>query len=77
MDNQILEDEEEEEEKEIEVDYHTAPHQLAAIRLRETNLECIRLRDANLAAKLQAVVASHRTSRENATLRLQQTQEVH
>ena len=77
LDNVIPEEEEEEEEteeeeEEIEVDYQTAPHELAAIRLRETNLECMRRHDAALAAELQAVVASHRTRRENATLRLQQ-----
>ena len=77
IDNQISKEEEWEKEEEINVDYHTAPHQLAAMRLREANLAAIRLRDANLAAELQAVVASHRTRRENATLRLQQAQELH
>ena len=66
------EEEAEEEEEENEVDYQRAPHQLAAIRLIETKLKCIRRHDATLEAELQAVVASHRTRRENATLRLQQ-----
>ena len=58
-DNQIPE-----EDADLNVGYHTAPHQLAAIRLR----------DAALVADLQAVVASHRTRRENTMLRLQQSQ---
>ena len=62
FDNRVPEVEEEEEE--ANVSYHTAPHQLAAIRLR----------DATLEAKLQAVVAIHRTRRENEILRLQQSQ---
>ena len=47
-------------EGDLDVGYHTAPHQLAAIRLR----------DASMVAKLQAVVDNHRTRRENAILRL-------
>ena len=39
--------------------YHAAPHQMAAIHLR----------DAAIVAELQAVVASHLTRRENAILR--------
>ena len=55
-----------EEEGDLDVGYHTAPHQLAAIRLR----------DAALVANLQTVVASHCTRRENAMLRLQQAQQL-
>ena len=55
------------EEEDTEVGYHAAPHQMAAIRLR----------DAATVAELQAVVASHRTRRENAKLRLQQAQQTH
>ena len=50
------------EEEDKEMGYHTALHQMAAIRLR----------DATIVAQLQAVVASHRTRREDAMLRLQQ-----
>ena len=51
------------EEEDNEVGYHAAPHQMAAIRLR----------DATIVSKLQAVVASHRTRRENAKLRSKPT----
>ena len=49
-------------EEDKEDGYHYAPHQIAAIRLR----------DAAIVAELQVVVASHRTRRENAILRLRQ-----
>ena len=40
-------------------------------------MAAIRLRDAAIAAEVQAVVASHRTRRENAMLCLQQAQQLH
>ena len=45
-------------EEDKEDGYHSAPQQMAAIRLR----------DAAIVAELQVVVASHRTRRENAIL---------
>ena len=52
------------EEEEVDApNYHVAPHQMAAYRLR----------DAAVLQKIRAVVASHLMRRENAILRLQHT----
>ena len=56
FDDEILAEEDKED------GYHSAPHQMAAIRLR----------DAAIVAELQVVVASHLTRQENAILRLRQ-----